>query len=208
MIYKVKSVSSLAVVLITKVLCTGGANGALILSNLNISNNSFSVTMSGTLPPNFPSTGSSVILAVNPDQFKDPGFVIGSDFTDSTAADFSGDQKTISGRLGRNTYGDYVLLLFELDLIVGDDLNGSYTASWSSSAFAPSEITSLDFYWGGGDIADSPDAIVNGVFLGSVNVPEPSSICLLGCGVCCFASLRRRKRLAEQGGVERPLSAS
>lgn len=190
--HTLKSVRALAATFITLGSLAVGANAAVAISNVNITSTTFSVSFSGTLPANSPSSYPSIILAVNPDQLETPGFTIGLDFTNSVTQSFSGIQTANSARLGSAFYGDYLILLFDSDLVANSTFSGVYSASFNSAVFDPSAVESLKFYWGAGGNFNNPADTVGGTFLGAASVPEPSSALLIGLGALGLAARRRR----------------
>lgn len=190
--HTLKSVRALAATLITFGSLAGGANAAVTISNVNITNTTFSVSFSGTLPANSPSSTAGSILVVNPDQFENPGFVIGPTFTDSITQLFSGSQTASFARIGNASFGDYILLRFNSNLVANSTFSGVYSASFDSTVFDPSAVESLQFYWGGGGNTSIPSWTVGGTFLGAASVPEPTSALLLGFAALGIVASRRR----------------
>jgi hypothetical protein len=181
------------VTLAALVLLTGKADAALVISDLNITDNSFSVSFAGTLPSDPTPYGEDAILAVNPDQFATPGFMVGNDFVDSGSHTWSGSQSMTNGRNGGSYYGDYIIFFFDSDLTTNEDITGTFSATWGATNFDPSAVSSLDFYWGTGIGFDEAGDTVDGKFLGSASISDTgSTAALLGAGVAALALARRR----------------
>jgi len=162
---------------------------AVSFSNLQLTTKSFSVDITGNLPPSAPNP--SHIFITNPTVSSDPGFVTGGGFVEATAFNFSGSQSLSFTRLGNQAFGDYFFVTFSQALNGGAALEGTLEGSWTNTAFDPTAVTSLNFYWGydGGN----PEG---GELLGSASlsaVPDSgSTAALLGAGVFVLAAVRRR----------------
>lgn len=175
------------------------AANAVVVSDLEITDSTFSVTFSGVLPSSAPSSNPNFILAVNPDQFASPGFAIG-DFIDSSSASFTGTQDAGFGRTGGAFWGDYLLLNFTSALSTLEDITGTFSASWGSSVFDPSVVSSLDFYWGSGGRFSNPVDTIGGEYLGSARVNGPTSsvpdtgytALMLGLSLGALLAIRRK----------------
>jgi hypothetical protein len=83
-------------------------------------------------------------------------------------------------------------------LTTGESILGTLTATFGSTVFNPSAVTSLNIYWGSNESlpinpAMQPSVITGGTFLATAAViPEPSSALLL-CVAAALTASRRRK---------------
>ena len=163
---------------------------AVSFSNLQLTTTSFSVDITGNLPP-YSGPNPSLILITNPTVSSAPGFVTGGKYVQATAFNFSGSQSLSDMYLGNQVAGDYFLARFSQDLIANAALEGTLDGSWTNTAFDPNAVTSLNFYWG--YLSNSPDS---GELLGSASlsaVPDTgSTAALLGVGAAALAFARRR----------------
>ena len=168
---------------------------AVSFTNLEITNTSFSVNISGNLPNETPSSSKDFIFVVNANELADPGFVTGELLTSITSG-FPGSQGvahlytgSVYDYLYIDFYGNIPALPDLPGLNVGDPLIGTVSGNWSSTAFDPSAVTSVNFYWGTG-----PSGLPNsGISLGSASIPDSgSTAALLGVGVVALAFARRR----------------
>jgi len=162
------------------------AKGAVTLSDITVTPNSITFTISGNLPAST-TGGENVLVLTNPVTGESPGFVL-EDFAFPTSNSFTGSQ-TLGGIFtSGSSYGDVIFIQFPADLASSAALNGTFSATWSGAPLDPTAVTSLDLYWG------NTSGPTTGVYLGSMAVvPEPSSVILLLGGVA-IAGLRRRRR--------------
>jgi hypothetical protein len=171
---------------------------AIIIADLSLTEASLSFYISGTLPA--PLLNS--LYFVNPDVGANPGFALGSSIMASSHS-FNGTSLNATPPLwnsnsigtGNSFFGDSFFVAFQNS----EGLAGTVTATWSSTAFNPSQVTSLDVYWGNSGSLD-PNAITSGTYLTSVAViPEPSTSALLFAGaVATFIVFRRRKNKSNR----------
>ena len=176
---------------------------AISITNFSLTGTSVSFYISGTFPstavPPFP---QSLVFA-NPTIMASPGFALGN-FMASSSSSFTGSQALRSygpvstGRTESPDFGDYFYVAFENDFSIGEAISGTLNANWSSTAFDPSQVTSLEVFWGAG--TTPPIGISNGsIFLTTVAVPEiaPAGmgrvLALIGGGLGLLE--RRRKRV-------------
>ena len=163
---------------------------AVSFSNLQLTTKSFSVDITGNLPPDAPQYPSYIFIT-NSTLSSDPGFVTGSYGVSATALNFSGSQHAVEMTLGSQADGDYFYVRFQNNLVGGDALEGTLDGSWTNTAFDPNAVTSLNFYWGTDLIT-----LESGELLGSASlsaVPDTgSTAALFGAGVAALAFARRR----------------
>jgi len=184
--------SALAVAILAFGTYTREANADIVISNFSLTENSLFFEISGTFPGLLPAGESSALYFVNPDVTANPGFALG-EFIASTTFSFSGTQplRSISPvATGGPDFGDYFYVAFQNDFANGEAISGSLTATWNTTAFDPSQVTTLEVYWGNDD---SSGLVGTGTYLTSVAVPEPSSWCFVALS-CIALVIRRRAR--------------
>ena len=171
---------------------------AVSFSNLQLTTTSFSVDITGYLPNESPSY-SGQIFVTNPTLSSNPGFVLNGVYSYASEFSFSGPNEMLNMYLGNYVDADWFTFGFVERLVGGTSLEGTVVGSWSSAAFDPNAVTSLNFYWGlDGEVANSgiplgsaslsavPDS-------GSTAVPDTgSTAALLGTGVVALVFARRR----------------
>jgi len=170
--------------------CEVGAG--IVISDIFLTENSVSFGISGNLPGPLPDLDRHALFFVNPDINADPGFALGN-FIVASSYSFTGtpplrDINGVATGFAADE-GDYFFVAFNEPLAVGNEVSGFLTATWNVTAFDPSQVTSLDVYWGwnGGPIN-------TGTYLTSVSVvPEPSAMTLVAFCVLGCASIRRRR---------------
>ena len=177
---------------------------AVDIANFSLAENSLSFYISGTLPAPL----LNGLYFVNPDVWANPGFALGSDIRASSYSFIGTSFNSMpplwnSGSIGTGNpfFGDYLFVAFQNS----KEISGTITATWSSPAFNPSQVTSLNVYWSDNGSLD-PNRITSGTYLTSVAVaPEPATTALvvLGAAVATFSVLRRRKNRAEHKPVHR-----
>ena len=169
---------------------------AVSFTNLQLTDTSFSVVISGNVPDTLPYQSRKLIHITNPNYAANPGFVIGSNGTGASSSNFSGSQIIQGFALIVEEEANFIYGGFEEVLIAGSALSGTLTGSWSSTAFDPRAVTSLNFYWGLGYVAVGDAPGNSGTFLGSASlsaVPDTgSTAALLGVGVAALAFARCR----------------
>lgn len=167
-----------------------GARADIAITNLTITTTSVSFDASGSFPASSPAAFDFGLALVNPDKFENPGYVIPSSTVLATSFSFPGGQAIIQVGTGVETYGDYFYIRFNNSFSPGENFNGHFSAQWAAAVFNPSAVSSLNVYWGSGSVGD----ITAGTFLASapVNLPEPSSVALIG--LTAFGFLLPRKR--------------
>ena len=169
---------------------------AVSFTNLQLTDTSFSVVISGNVPDTLPYQSRKLIHITNPNYAANPGFVIGSVGTAASSFSFSGSQIIQGFNLVVEEEANFIYGGFAEELDVGSALSGTLTGSWSSTAFDPSAVTSLNFYWGQSYVTGGDAPGDSGTFLGSASlsaVPDTgSTAALLGVGVAALAFARRR----------------
>jgi hypothetical protein len=165
----------------------------IFVDNFHLTESSVSFDIYGTMPANPPGSAQFALLFSNPSILENPGFALG-EFITTQDVSFSGSQFVERVATGGTTYGDYFYVFFAKDssgttrsLLPGETISGRLTAEWSEPAFDPSAVNQLNLYWGtdwSGGFANS------GVLLTTVQVPEPSTLCLITLGL--LVGVRRR----------------
>lgn len=171
-------VSAIAAAILTFGTCTCEADADIVISDFFLTENSLSFIISGTFPSLLPVDNLNALLFVNPDVTADPGFALGN-FLSAATFSFSGTQPLRDDEpvaTGTPSFGDYFFVAFENDFTDGEAILGSLTATWSTTAFDPSQLSMLDVYWGNDD---NNGVVGTGIYLTSVTVPEPSSLCIV-----------------------------
>jgi hypothetical protein len=165
------------------------AHADIIINNFSLTQNSLSFDISGTLPDPLPLSPSAFYF-VNPDIHANPGFVLASNFASTYS--FTGTQNLrdpdgVSG--GNGGFGDFFYVAFTANMNVGETVSGTLTANWMTDTFDPSQVTTLDVYWGyNGGLAN------DGTYLTSVAIPEPSSHLLVAVIGMTVLPLRRNRQ--------------
>ena len=182
---------TLAVVagLVSSVIYPYKASGDIIISNFMLTENSVSFDISGTLPNDLPVTERAGIIFVNPDIQETPGFALGSGIGASDS-EFTGSHSLATSinpvSTGFFEFGDYFSVAFDDDFTIGEEISGSLTASWDVDAFDPTQVQSIDVYWGYGGIGTAD----TGTYLTSVAVPEPSTTGAIALSGLAFLARR------------------
>lgn len=182
------TLATLASTLITFASLASGANGAVTLSNLTLTERSLSFDISGTLPDSSPADVKNTIWLYT----FDTKFIT-SGFDSSTSKSGANVQRVYKNN--DDTYGQYIGIQFDSNLIPNQSLSGTYSASWGKDVFInmPDNLTAA---WGSATFINPPSD-GSGQVLGSFavnSVPEPSSALLLGLGG--LSLVLRRKRTA------------
>lgn len=168
------------------------AGAAVVVNNLVITGTTISFGISGTLPAGAPAQYRETLYVVNPDPSADPGFALGN-FKNASSSSFTGSQplatstRMLTGGAG---FGDYLIINFKNELAAGESISGTFTGTWSSTTFDPSQVSSLNLFWGSDDLS----SINTGALLGAVAVPEVSSVSLLIAGAAVVLPIRRRRK--------------
>ena len=169
------------------------ANAAISITNFNLTTNSVTFDISGTMPNNLPASNKNALWFVNPILAASPGFALGSGLAPGSLS-FSGTQAfktSLPVATGNVTFGDYFFVIFNNDLATGETVSGTLTATWTSTAFDPSVINDLNVYWGA---SGSLAAVNSGTFLTTISpVPEPSAALLVAFSA--FPLLRRTRKM-------------
>jgi hypothetical protein len=177
------------------------ANAAISIPGLVLTERSFSIDLSVTLPDSVPPTRQFALFFVNPSVAANPGFALGF-FLSASSKSFTGTQTLGGIGTGNPSNGDYFYVIFSNGLSSGESVFGRLTATWSSAAFDPSQVDYLDVYWGNNDLLPAnpttqPSAITGGTYLTTVStVPEPSVLGLLvsGCALALGLARKRSRR--------------
>jgi len=154
-----------AVLFVFSCLFASQASADLTFTNLNVTAESFTVDVSGTVPTGSVSDPTLLLFESNP-LSTDPGWVIAGGFSDGTYS-FSGSQTMTQFTTGNPSFGDYIYLRLDPSLSSGDDLTGTITGTWGSDVFDPSAINSIDVYWG------RISSQTGGMLVGTVNESNP-----------------------------------
>lgn len=200
---------SCGVSLLALFLAASVSQAAISITNFNLTTTSFSFDIAGTLPETPPATSPSILYFVNPDVAADPGYALSSGIV-AISYEFSGSQPLLEIRNGNSAYGDFSGVYFLNDFAAGESISGTVSATWSITAFDPSQVTSLDVYWGYNDAlpadpATQPSAITGGTYLTTVStVPEPSAVLLIGAGALVLGCRRAAGRVSTPASQARP----
>jgi hypothetical protein len=164
------------------------SQAAVSIVNFQLTTTSLSFDISGTMPATAPANNRNGFAIINPDFAASPGFALGN-FTFADTRSFTGTQ-ALSGILTGNSSGDYALVLFSSPLTAGEAISGTFSATWSTTAFDPAAVTQLNVQWGSTNGSSVGDGVQ--LALVPVNVPEPSGAALLLTGLAVAAGRRRR----------------
>jgi hypothetical protein len=144
------------------------ASADLTFTNLNVTANSFTVDVSGTVPSGTASDPSLLLFESNP-LSTDPGWVLAASFIGAGIFSFSGSQTMTGFTTGAPGFGDYIYLRLDPVLSSGDNLTGTITGTLANGSVLNNEfkIYNTGSFEGTGDI---------------IIIPEPATIMLLGVG--------------------------
>lgn len=174
---------------------SGAAKAAISVSNFNLTENSVSFELSGTLPDVTPGYAPHTLSFVNPNVSAAPGFALGSQLGSDTAS-FTGAQSLRSSpnpiATGGTVFGDYFYVDFDGELVAGEEVAGVVNATWASTAFDPDAVGFLNAQWG----TASEVTLEGGVQLDTVFVPEPSSLVMIAIGLAALVGVKHRTHFA------------
>lgn len=170
---------------------SGLAQGAVTITNFQLTTTTLSFNISGTMPATPPAVSRRGLYFVNPVLNASPGVALGS-FVGSATQSFTGTQSlraTLNPiQTGSSIAGDYFFVVFENDLAANEPISGTVSATWTSAAFDPEAAPYLNLKWG----SSSFDTANTGIQLAVVYIPEPSSV-LLGAVTSLILLARRRR---------------
>lgn len=175
-------------------LCAGfastQAHADITITNLEITANGFSLSITGTLPTNTPFQYPNTFTLVNADSSQ--GLIFGSGgFAHAASATAPANLYLSSIFTGPWSGSDYIVIQGSVNLLPGEALNGTITGTWNGTPFNPEYFTAasqLQLYWGAGPTPDP----TTGVFLAAI--PEPSTVALLSAGAAAALVLAVRRR--------------
>jgi hypothetical protein len=166
-------------------------DAAISITHFSLTPGSLSFDIFGTMPTALPDDLIGVFFFINPSPSANPGFALG-EWIGATSAAFIGshalrtDPPPIS--TGGPSFGDYFYVALAGALAPNEAINGTVKASWASVAFDPSQVSTLNVFWG----ADQNGSILGGTLLSQVSVPEPTWGLLIVLGAAGLASRRKR----------------
>lgn len=179
---------------------------ALTFSNLILASDSFSVTVSGSMPEALPEENRHALYFVNSVANASPGFALG-DFDEASSKSFSGAEsfRSFYGLgTGGAQFGDYIVINFSQDFSPGQSMDGILSGHWDAPALDPSQVSKLNVFWGSdSSLGGNGGSITGGILIGSsvpvnaapATVPEVSSALLASLGGL-FAFRRHRPQTA------------
>jgi hypothetical protein len=184
--------------------CGFGAHSAhaqATLTDFSLTTTSISFHLSAVIPTDeTPAFGESLLL------FRVTDYSAG--YTFSSASPFSTQSITTTPTAtglaavtsGSTQYGDYFGLIYSANLIAGQILDFTITATWNRAVFQPqnfTDISQLEITWG----SEAASSIAGGVHLNSHSapaIPEPAHAAMVtaAAGLVLTGYLRRRRRAA------------
>ncbi len=183
---------SSAIFLCFVVILSNAAKAELSIEYFSLTTNSVSFDISGTFPDTPPAYSARSFFFVNPNLTENPGFALG-DFFHADAASFTGNQilQNSTGPIatGSASIGDYFFVAFKANFSPGESINGTVSASWSSTAFELGAVDTINAYWG---TSSRAGGLTGGVFVDTLIVPEPSVGLMIGIATICLAAVRKR----------------
>ncbi|MGJ8639189.1 MAG: PEP-CTERM sorting domain-containing protein [Opitutaceae bacterium] len=179
-----KNIASISVALLISTL---SANAVLNFTDVTLNDTLLEFTVSGTLPGPAPSstlTNINIFSSPNSTTWANSTSIL-SPTTNTVIAD--GTKSLGQVAIINTGTGDRIQMNFSgMELVIGDVITGTYSATIDPGVLTTANAGSLGFYWGG----NSP---ANGEYLGAA-VPEPSNYAAIGGLAAIGVALCRRRR--------------
>lgn len=175
------------------------ASATVTITNLMFTEDSVSFDISGDMSLVTPASEPFMLYFLNTDAGAVPGFVTGTTFVQAASYSENITNTAALVGVGGANYGDYFFIYFGSNLTAGQDMTGSFTASWSTPVFDPDAAEEIAVYWGSNaSLTPQSAQIPGGTLLTTVTpgaaVPEPSSSLFIV--TACAAGLVHRRRRA------------
>ncbi|WP_193215118.1 hypothetical protein [Luteolibacter marinus] len=176
----------------------GAATAAVVVSNVSLTPNSITFDLAGTLEGPSPGTfNQQIFITAATGSFMLDHVSTGTAVTFSTTnANGLFDFYTI------NQPGRYPFTLATAansSYVVGGDVTGTYSATWTNAQFDPTGGATLDFHWGAAGVFATNPPTGTAMALG-VPIPEPTASVFTALGLFTLLGRRRRNQRAEQAG--------
>lgn len=203
MTHPLRILGAAAVLVLTRLESVGAA---VVVSNVSLTANSITFDLAGTLDGPSPTWfDQQIFVTASTGAFMLDGVRTGTAVTFSTTN--SNDLFDFYTIDQARRYPFTLATAADSSYAIGDDVTGTYTATWIDDQFDPSGGATLDFHWGAADRFGTNPPTGTPIALG-VAIPEPTTSLLSASGFLALLGRRRRNQRADQGVADRRLTAA